>query len=394
MKNIKRIVKLFAASVVIGILGGLVGTAFHKCIDFVTELRSTNGYIVCFLPFAGLLIAFLYKKCGAESGMDTNRVIKAVKNEADVPLIMLPLIFVGTVLSHFFGASVGREGAALQLGGSIGYNVSKKLNESDDAYIGVMSGMSAVFAALFGTPLAAAVFSFEVARVRLKKIAAVIPNVISALTARLIAAFLGVSPIRFSNISFRGLNIYDNLKIALLALMCGLLAFVFCFVLHKSERLFKNLIPNICTRTFFGGCVIILMTFFAGCYDYNGAGMDIISGTMSGNVKAYAFVMKILFTAVCVGCGFKGGEIVPAFFIGSSFGCAAASVLGIPPSVGACVGFVALFCGAVNCPVASVIIAAEIFGARSIAYFAVICIVSYLSSGNISLYKNQGKYTI
>lgn len=394
MIKFKRIIRLLAVALLIGILGGIVGTAFHKCVDFVTEFRGENGYIVCFLPFAGLLIAFLYKTFKAESKMDTNRIIKAVKGESDVPLRMVPLIFSGTVLSHLFGASVGREGAALQLGGSIGYNVSKKLTKGDDVYIGVMSGMSAVFAALFGTPFAAAVFSFEVARVRLKKISTIVPCLISALTARYTAAFFGVSPIRFSNISFRGLNIYDNLKIAFLALMCGFLAFGFCYILHMSEKFFKRLIPDIRLKAFFGGCVIILMTFFAGCYDYNGAGMDIITGAMNADAKTYAFVIKILFTAVCVGCGFKGGEIVPAFFVGSTFGCVMASVLGIPPSVGACVGFVALFCGAVNCPFASVIIAAEIFGIQGILYFAVICAISYVFSGNISLYKEQGSYSI
>lgn len=395
MKKTKTILKWLIISVVIGIVGGLVGTAFHVSVDLVTELREENGWLVYLLPFAGLLIAFLYKIAKSESGMDTNRVIKAVKTDVDVPLRMMPLIFSGTVITHLFGGSAGREGAALQLGGSIGYNISKTVKtDKSMTHIAVMAGMSAVFSALFGTPVAASIFSFEVARVRLRNYYELIPCLISALLARFVASLFKVQPIRFLNINFPAFDLFTIIKITALAIFCGVIAFLFCFILHKSEHYTKKLLPNLYSRAVVGGILIALLTFALKTHDYNGAGMNIITSAINGQALPYAFILKIIFTAITVSCGFKGGEIVPAFFVGSTFGCVIAPLLGISPSLGACLGFVSLFCGAVNCPVASILLAVEIFGGRGLVFFVIVCIISYFFSGNISLYKDQGKYSI
>ena len=395
MKMTKTLFKWLIISVVIGIVGGLVGTVFHVSVDIVTELREEKGWLVYLLPLGGLLIAFLYKIAKSESGMDTNRVIKAVKTDIDVPLRMMPLIFFGTVITHLFGGSAGREGAALQLGGSIGYNISKTAKtDKSMTHIAVMAGMSAVFSALFGTPVAASIFSFEVARVRLKNYYELIPCLISALLARFVASIFKIGPIRFSNVNFPAIDLFTIIKITVLALFCGIIAFLFCFILHKSEHYAKKLLPNLYLRAVVGGVLIALLTFALKTYDYNGAGMSIILNALNGQALPYAFILKILFTAITVSCGYKGGEIVPAFFVGSTFGCVVAPLLGIAPSLGACFGFVSLFCGAVNCPVASIILAVEIFGGKGLVFFVIVCIISYFFSGNISLYKDQGRYSI
>lgn len=395
MKNrVKLVLKWIMISILIGLIGGLVGTAFHISVDAVTEIRQENNWLVYLLPIGGLLIAFLYKKFNAEKGMDTNRVLRAVKSEADVPVRMMPLIFSGTVISHLFGGSVGREGAALQLGGSVGYNLSRYLKTDKSQYhLAVMAGMSAVFSALFGTPVAASIFSYEVARVRLKKYYELIPCLIAAFIARQTAKIFGVAPIKF-DILFPSIDTFLILKLILLSAICGMVAYLFCLSIHKTERFVGKILPNIYFRALFGGALIAVLTYLVDSYDYNGAGMNIIEDAMNGKAIWYAFIFKIIFTVISVSCGYRGGEIVPAFFIGSTLGCVVAQLIGLPASFGACIGFIGLFCGAVNCPVASIIIALEIFGGKGIHFFVVACVISYITSGNISLYKNQGKYSI
>lgn len=395
MKNrVKLVLKWIMISILIGLIGGLVGTAFHISVDAVTEIRQENNWLVYLLPIGGLLIAFLYKKFNAEKGMDTNRVLRAVKSEADVPVRMMPLIFSGTVISHLFGGSVGREGAALQLGGSVGYNLSRYLKTDKSQYhLAVMAGMSAVFSALFGTPVAASIFSYEVARVRLKKYYELIPCLIAAFIARQTAKIFGVAPIKF-DILFPSIDTFLILKLILLSAICGMVAYLFCLSIHKTERFVGKILPDIYFRALFGGALIAVLTYLVGSYDYNGAGMNIIEDAMNGKAIWYAFIFKIIFTVISVSCGYRGGEIVPAFFIGSTFGCVMAQLIGLPASFGACIGFIGLFCGAVNCPVASTIIALEIFGSKGFIFFVIACITSYIASGNISLYKNQGKYSI
>ncbi len=393
-KQMKLIFKWITLSVLIGFVGGLVGTAFHISVDVVTEIRQENNWLVYLLPIGGLLIAFLYKKFHAEREMDTNRVLRAVKSEVDVPIRMMPLIFSGTVITHLFGGSAGREGAALQLGGSIGYNVSRYLKtEKAQLHTAVMAGMSAVFSALFGTPIAASVFSYEVARVRFKNYYEIIPCLFASLTARQTAKIFGVAPIKF-DVLFPSIDTFLVLKLILLSAICGFVAYLFCLSIHKTERIISKLLPNIYTRAVIGGLLIVLLTYLVGNYDYNGAGMNIINNAIEGKAIWYAFILKTIFTVISVSFGYKGGEIVPAFFIGSTFGCVMAQLIGLPASFGACIGFIGLFCGAVNCPVASTIIALEIFGIKGILFFVIACVISYITSGNISLYKNQGKYSI
>ncbi len=392
--NINRLLTFFkwvAIAALLGAFGGLAGSLFHITVDFATELRVKHDFLIWFLPIGGLLIVLLYHAAHALKGIDTNRVIEAADSDnKDLPIVMAPLIFAGTVITHLFGGSAGREGAALQIGGSIGYNIGRllRLNKKDMHFV-VMAGMSALFAALFGTPTTAAFFAIEVVSVGVMHYAGLVPCIISAFTASFIARLFKIAPVKFDTVVFPEVSIPVMLRALVLALLCAFVSIVFCLAMEKSEQLFKKLFKNPYLRIFAGGAVIVLFTMLLGTRDYNGAGMDIISAALSGNAKWQAFALKILFTAATVAAGFKGGEIVPTFFIGSTFGCMMGGLLGLDPSFGAAIGFVAMFCSVVNCPVASVVLAVEVFSGNVPVVFAAVCCVSYMMSGYTGLYHSQ-----
>ena len=385
---IRIFIKWALISTVVGAIGGLIGTAFHESVDYVTKVRESNSWLIFLLPMGGLAIVGLYKLCRLNAG--TNRVIESVQSGKKVPILMAPLIFVSTVITHLLGGSAGREGAALQLGGSIGYQFGKlfRLDEKEMRLI-VMLGMSGMFAALFGTPLTATFFALEVISVGVIYYVALVPCLFSSLVAYEISLMFGVKPVKFDGINMPQLNAEVFLKVVVLSILCALISICFCTSIKYFDKFIEEKISNEYIRAFVGGCLIILLTLAVGTHDYNGAGMEVISGAMAGNVKPFAFILKIIFTVVTIGAGFKGGEIVPTFFIGSTFGCVAGGLLGLNPAFGAAIGFVALFCGVVNCPVASIMLALEVFGAQSIIIFAIVCGVSYMMSGYYGLYSSQ-----
>ncbi len=386
----KSFLKWVILATVVGLFGGFVGSLFHLCVDYVTELRMETGWLIYALPFGGILIAALYALSKKKGNIDTNRVLEAVRTDRSVPLVMAPLIFVSTVITHLLGGSAGREGAALQLGGSIGYRVGKtfRLREGD-MHILVMSGMSAVFSALFGTPITAAVFALEVVRVGTFRYAALVPCTLSALVAVGMAGRFGIAPVHFGGISFPALSILGVVQAVGLALLCAWVGILFCKAIHTAEHFSEKFLPNKYIRAFLGGALLVILTLLVGTRDYNGAGMDVIARAIGGEARPEAFLLKIVFTAITIAAGFRGGEIVPTFFIGSTFGCVAGALLGLDAAMGAAIGFVALFCRVVNCPIASTILAVEVFGGECLPVFALVCAVSYMMSGLTSLYKTQ-----
>lgn len=385
---LKGVVKWLAIAVVLGLVGGFCGAVFHISIDAATHLRESRTWIIAGLPIGGLAICALYKL--SKTKIDTNRVIESVRGKTNVPLVMAPLIFIGTVITHLFGGSAGREGAALQLGGSLGYNIGKlfRLNERDMRII-VMTGMSAVFSALFGTPITATIFSLEVTSVGIMYYAGLFPCMISAFIAAAISGKFGLSPVHFALSESVSFTLVSALQATAIAILCALVSMLFCYSIETGEHLSKKFVKNDYVRTFAGGALIVLLTFVVGNTDYNGTGMNIIEGAIHGNAAPYAFLLKIIFTVITIAAGFKGGEIVPTFFIGATFGCTVAPLFGMSPVVGAAIGFIALFCGVVNCPIASLILALEVFGAETIPLMAIVCAVTYIFSGYRSLYKSQ-----
>ena len=314
----------------VGGVGGVVGALFHLGVSYATEVRLAHPWVLYLLPAGGLVIAGLYKLCKLE-GRGTNAVIESVHFGKEVPVLLVPLIFVSTVITHLCGGSAGREGAALQIGGGIGYRTGRLLHLGEkDLPLATLCGMSGVFSALFGTPLTATVFALEVISVGVLYYAGLVPCITAAMVGYLVSLWMGVPPTRFT-VVMPVLDGWTLLLVVVLAILCALVSILFCRGLHVTEHLAERLMKNSCLRAAAGGAVIIALTLLLGTTDYNGAGMDVISRALTGEASGWAWLLKLLFTAVTIGCGFKGGEVVPSFFVGATFGCAAGALLGLPP---------------------------------------------------------------
>ncbi|XOQ47822.1 MAG: Chloride/fluoride channel protein [Eubacteriales bacterium] len=388
-KNIGVFLKWILLSCLTGGVVGLVGAAFSFCLKFVTGFRTAHMEAVYFLPFAGIAIVFLYHACKVTSPQGTNLVLLAVRSTEEVPLRMAPLIFVSTCITHLFGGSAGREGAALQIGGSLGFQMGRlfRLDEKD-LHIMTMCGMSAAFSALFGTPLTSAIFAMEVISVGIMYYAALVPCVTASLVGAAVADSFGVAPTAFSVTDIPAPEPAAFLRVILLAALCAGVSVLLCYSMKYTGEFFQKKLKNPYLRAAAGGAAVVLLMLVFGT-DYLGAGMESIENAMNGTAKPEAFLLKILFTAVTLGVGFKGGEIVPSFFAGATFGCVAGGLIGLSPSFGASVGLMAVFCGVTNCPLTSLVLSIELFGAKGAAFYLLAAAVSYMLSGYTGLYSRQ-----
>ena len=382
------LVKWMTVGALVGGVGGLVGSLFHLGVNYATGVREAHPWVLYLLPVGGLVIVCLYRITKME-GKGTNAVIESVHFGREVPIWLVPLIFIGTVITHLCGGSAGREGAALQIGGGIGYGTGRLLHLGEkDLPLATLCGMSGVFAALFGTPLTATVFALEVISVGVLYYAGLIPCITASMMGYLVSRLMGIAPTRFT-VTTPALNGWTMLLVVILALLCALVSILFCRGLHLAEHLAEKYFKNAYVRILAGAAVIVAITLLLGTTDYNGAGMHIIEQAVAGQASPRAWLWKLLLTVVTIACGFKGGEVVPSFFIGATFGCVVGAFLGLDPSFAAAVGLVAVFCGAVNCPLASVILSVELFGSGDLLYFAMACAISYLASGYCGLYSSQ-----
>ena len=385
--KLNKIIQCILLGAFVGVLGGIVGTIFHKSVDYVTTIRQGNNEVILFLPLGGLVIALMYNAFRSKGKIDTKRVFQAVKEDGDVPLIMLPLIFIGTTITHLFGGSAGREGAALQLGGSMGYSIAKALRrDNQSTKTLVTAGMSSVFSALFGTPLTATVFSLEVTDSF--NAYGIASGFVSSVTAFVTSQLFGVEPVRFVLEDVFEYQASALLKVVALAFLCAFVCILFSLAISKTEYFMEKYIRNQYARAIIGGGLVVFLTYALKTTDYNGAGMDVIERAISGNAISGAFLLKIVFTALTIAAGFKGGEIVPTFFIGATFGCFAGPLIGLNGAAGAALGFIALFAGMTKCPVASLLLAIEVFGAKGIPAFLIAVVISYVFSGRFGLYGN------
>lgn len=374
----------------VGGLGGAIGAVFSKCVALATAAREENTWLLYLLPIGGLLIALLYRLCRV-SGVGTNEVFLGVRSEKGVPVLLAPAIFLGTVITHLFGGSAGREGAALQLGGSVASLFGRvfRLNEKD-RHILTMCGMSAVFAAVFGTPMGACVFAVEVVFVGRMLSAAMFPCLVSSVTGYGVAKLLGAHAEHFNVRMIPAFDVNTLWRVLVVSVAGALVSMLFCWVMHTGAHLFKRLIKNEFVRVFAGGVLIVLLSVLLKTTDYNGGGMHVIERVFNeGIVRPEAFLLKMLFTSITIGAGYKGGEIVPTLFIGATMGGTAALLIGLDPSFGAAVGIAALFCGVTNCPVATILLCVELFGGEGALFYMIAAIVSFLLSGYFSLYSGQ-----
>lgn len=376
---------------IVGIVVGLIGILFHFGIEIATEYRIAHPYLLWLLPFGGIVIVYFYHLEGMEKDRGTNFILVSVRTNETIALRMAPLIFVSTIITHFFGGSSGREGAALQLGGSIAGKLGRmiELDEKNERIM-TMCGMSAAFAALFGTPIASVVFSMEVITVGVMHYSAIVPCTISSLIGAGLSRYCGIEPTAFSLLGIpEGISFSACISVMFFGVIGAILSILFCVTMKKTSAFYRKYFPNAYKRVFIGGCFVIALTYLVGTRDYNGAGMDVIQWAFYGGVEPFAFLWKILFTAITLGAGFKGGEIVPSFFVGATFGASISSFMGFSPSFGAALGMGALFCGVTNCPLSAIILSVELFGGEQVAYYTLVCAISYMLSGYYSLYSEQ-----
>ena len=387
---LKTFLKWSCLGLLMGILGGLLGAGFHHALHFVTHLRAEHNWLIFLLPLGGLLTVGIYRLFKMTGNRGTNEIIDAVLEGKAVSPMVAPSIFLATATTHLFGGSAGREGAALQLGGSVASMLAKifRLDENDRRVM-IMSGMSAVFAGLFGTPLTATFFCMEFESVGTVFSPALLPCYLSAFTAAKLSALLGVHAEGILIEAVAAVTLSTGWKYAVLAVLLSGLGIAMCWWFHTAEHMGKHYLPNPMVRIAVGGAVITVLTLIVGDHRFNGAGMDMALAAVEGHADWYSFLMKLIFTAVTLGAGFKGGEIVPTFCIGATFGCVAGGLLGLDPGICGALGLIGLFCCATNSPFASIALSIEMFGGANLHLFALVCVICFVLSGHSGLYSSQ-----
>ncbi|MBQ3349945.1 MAG: chloride channel protein [Thermoguttaceae bacterium] len=367
---LRRFLTLLFISVIFASFAGYAGALFRLSVVWANDFRHLHPGLLFLLPFGGWIIASLYKRYKTDTRNAFAVMTESVQTGKPISSAASPLIWVSTFISHLFGASAGCEGASLMIGGGIGSTAGRlfHLNNEDSELI-VLCGMAAAFAPLLGTPIAAAVFVVELTRTFSRS------RLLMATTSSLVAYAavepLGLHPIRFAlTVSEYSLTLVVGVAlIALVGLVCaealrrGIDAVTVWR--QKSERPIATIV--------FGAILIVAITFQLGTYDYNGLGVDVIARAFNGQADSTAFFWKLALTVIAMGVGFKGGQIVPAFFIGSTLGCTLAGVVGLDPAVGAAVGMIAVFSGVVRCPFAALVMSIEIFGVASLPIFILAC---------------------
>ena len=389
-KFIKTFFKWGLLGLIMGALGGLIGAGFHHALHFVTHLRGEHSWLIFLLPVGGLLTVGLYKVLKLQNNKGTNEIIDATLDGHSVSPAVFPGIFLATAMTHLFGGSAGREGAALQLGGSTASLLAKicKLDENERKVM-VMSGMAAVFAGLFGTPLTAALFCMEFESVGTVFSPALLPCFLAAFVASRVSLCFGVHAEGLLLETALGMDIMTLGKVALLAVAVSALGVFMCAFFHKAEHFAKHYVANPYIRIAVGGVIVMVMTLIVGDHRFNGAGMDMALSAVAGQTDWYNFLLKMVFTAVTLAAGFKGGEIVPTFCVGATFGCLLGGLLGLDAGTCGALGLIGLFCCATNSPIASIVLSIEMFGSKNLYVFALMCVICFVLSGNSGLYASQ-----
>ena len=387
---LKTFIKWAFLSLIIGILGGFLGAAFHHALHFVTHVRAENNWLIYLLPVGGLLTIGLYHILGITRNRGTNEIIDAILEKKPVSPMVAPAVFLASGLTHLFGGSAGREGAALQIGGSMASGVGRIFGLKDhNRTILVTCGMSAVFAGLFGTPLTAMIFCMEFTSVGTLFTPALLPCYLSAFIASQVSAALGVHAETYILDTAVALNLGNIGGTVLLAVLVSGLGVVMCNFFHTAEHWAAHHLPNRWVRIALGGAVVTVLTVLAGDQRFNGAGMEMAMEALGGHADWYSFLLKMLFTAVTLAAGFKGGEIVPTFCVGATFGCVVGALLGLEPGIAAALGLIGLFCCATNSPLAAIVLSVEMFGGANLYLFALISVICFVLSGNSGLYASQ-----
>lgn len=391
-KNILYFIRWTAISIVMGTVCGLIGTAFGYGVIYAQRLFKTHSFMLYLMPVAGVLIVLLHQMFHELGNRGTNLILESISSDERIPMATLPCIFISTILSQAVGASAGKEGAALQIGGCIGNYFGDVFHMDErDKKVMIMSGMSGCFGAIFGTPLAAAMFGIEVISIGVAYYAALVPCVFASFIGAQISGALGLHGESFLILHIPKFSLVPALYTVGLGLTCALLSVCFCILLHETQHLYKNKIGDVYVRILVAAGLSIALALIFG-RDYCGAGFNLVEKAVDGESAYLGFLLKMIFTAVALGGGFKGGEIVPTLAVGASFGCTFGLLTGFEPSLCAAAGMLATFVGVTNCPIATMFLGFELFGFEAMPYFAVAVAISFTLSGYYGLYSGQ-KFT-
>ncbi len=374
-----------------GVVCGLVGTALYYMVVEANELRGKYPNLIWLLPIAGLIIVKFYHMLNIPEDKGADLIFDSVRESNHVPFQVIVTSAISTVITHLFGGSAGRVGAALQIGGGISSGLSKyfHLNPKDRSLF-IMCGMSGLVSVLFGTPLAATFLSMEVISVGVIYYAALLPCLVTAVMAYFVAELFGIKPLQYAIPDIPSDSVVTIMQVAVLAIGCAVVSILFCFAIKQVNVLSKRYMPSQYVRVVFGALVVIGLTLLVGNQSYNGGGGEMLNLALQGGLaKPYDFLLKIIFTAMTLSCGFKGGGVFPAFIVGATFGSCFGEMIGIPVQFAAAIGMIAVFCGAVNCPIASVLLSVEVFGGEGVLFFAIACAISFVFSGYFTLFPGQ-----
>jgi len=392
----------------IGLTAGSAAALFLVALEQVTRWQWQFHWLLYLLPVAGLLSGLMYRYLGSTTEAGNNLLIDEIHEPGGgVPLRMAPLVLAGTLLTHLCGGSAGREGTAVQMGGSLasGYARLWRRRAPHELRIILMAGIAAGFGGVFGTPVAGAVFALEVLTIGRLDYAAVFPCLLASLVADWTCTAWGVSHTHYhitvidSAVSAPIVHVEWLLlgQVTLLAAACGLTSRLFADLTHAIQRLHQRRVPFPLLRPVIGGVLVIGLVYVLGSRDYLGlgvtspeaGGVSILSSFAAGGAHPWSWLWKLVFTAVTVGSGFKGGEVTPLFFIGAALGNTVAVLLGAPVDLFAGIGLLAVFAGAANTPLACTLMGIELFGGAYTSYFAIGCFTAYLCSGHTGIYRSQ-----
>ena len=390
-KTFRLSIQWIVICALIGLLSGSASALFLVALEWVTQIREYNNWIIWLLPIGGLIIGLVYHYYGASVTKGNNLLLEEYENpQQPIPFKMAPLVLIGTLITHLVGGSAGREGTAVQMGGAIADQFSNwfQLNKSDRKTILIL-GISAGFASVFGTPLAGALFALEVVYFSKINLKSVLFSFIVAYVAYYTVEFWQVKHTHYSIPSLPDINEINLLWTIGVGILFGLAALLFSRTTHFWSRLFSKYITYAPFRPLIGGTILAIIIIFIGTTKYVGLGVPEIVNAFSTPNESYDFLLKILFTGFTLGAGFKGGEVTPLFFVGATLGSALSVVVPLPIALLAGMGFVAVFSGATHTPIACTVMGMELFGIESGFFVGIACVVAYFVSGSVGIYHSQ-----